>query len=101
MGLNVCLDVKIDILCGMSNLIDESKFFVTDYNFSVFIPMCLGVRWRLISTIKDGLNSYGVGARLILSGVTIRLDVANGSEGATSQLFITYPWSMFSVDNPG
>jgi len=39
MGLNVCLDVKIDILCGMSNLIDESKFFVTDYNFSVFIPM--------------------------------------------------------------
>jgi len=50
---------------------------------------------------KDGLNSYGVGARLILSGVIIRLDVANGSEGATSQIFITYPWSMFSVDNPG
>jgi len=42
-----------------------------------------------------------VGARLILSGVIIRLDIANGSEGATSQLFITYPWSMFSVDNPG
>lgn len=50
---------------------------------------------------KDGLNSYGIGARLILSGVIIRLDYANGSEGATSQLFITYPWSMFSVDNPG
>jgi len=50
---------------------------------------------------KEGLNRYGVGARLILSGVIIRLDIANGSEGATSQLFITYPWSMFSVDNPG
>ncbi len=49
----------------------------------------------------DGRNSYGVGFRLILSGVIIRLDYAHGDEGIKSQLFITYPWSMFSVDNPG
>ena len=50
--------------------------------------------------LKDGRTSYGVGARLVLSGVIIRLDLAHGDEGAKSQLFITYPWSMFSVDNP-
>jgi len=51
--------------------------------------------------LKDGRVSYGAGVRLILSGVIIRLDYANGSEGFQSQLFITYPWSMFSVDQPG
>lgn len=50
---------------------------------------------------REGRQSYGVGARVILSGVIIRLDVAHGLEGTQSQLFITYPWSMFSVDNPG
>lgn len=50
---------------------------------------------------KNGRESYGIGARLILSGVIIRFDLAHGREGAQSQLFITYPWSMFSVDNPG
>jgi len=50
--------------------------------------------------LKDGRTSYGVGARLILSGVVIRFDWANGDEGAQTQLFITYPWSMFSVDSP-
>ena len=50
---------------------------------------------------KDGRNSYGIGARLVLSGVIIRFDLARGEEGTQSQLFITYPWSMFSVDDPG
>lgn len=50
--------------------------------------------------LGDGRTSYGLGARLILSGVIIRLDLADGAEGIQSQLFITYPWSMFSVDNP-
>ncbi|MBU1425655.1 MAG: hypothetical protein KKH12_02320 [Gammaproteobacteria bacterium] len=50
---------------------------------------------------KNKHESYGVGARLILSGVIIRFDLAKGDEGTQSQLFITYPWSMFSVDNPG
>ncbi|MCR4305295.1 MAG: hypothetical protein NUV63_13925 [Gallionella sp.] len=49
---------------------------------------------------KDGRSSYGIGARLVLSGVIIRFDLAHGTEGAQSQLFITYPWSMFSVDDP-
>lgn len=50
---------------------------------------------------KDRRDSYGVGARLVLSGVVIRFDLARGQEGTQSQLFITYPWSMFSVDHPG
>ncbi len=50
---------------------------------------------------QDGVNSYGIGARLVLSGVIIRFDLADGDEGIQSQLFITYPWSMFSVDDPG
>ena len=50
---------------------------------------------------NDGRNSYGIGFRVILSGVVIRFDYADGTEGSTGQLFITYPWSMFSVDNPG
>ena len=49
---------------------------------------------------KNGRESYGIGARLVLSGVVIRFDLAQGREGIQSQLFITYPWSMFSVDNP-
>jgi hypothetical protein len=51
--------------------------------------------------LSDGRNSFGVGFRMILSGVILRLDYAGGSEGAQTQIFITYPWSMFSVDNPG
>jgi len=51
--------------------------------------------------LERGMESYGLGFRVVLSGVVIRFDVANGSEGAQTQLFITYPWSMFSVDNPG
>jgi outer membrane translocation and assembly module TamA len=50
---------------------------------------------------KNAHESYGLGLRVILSGVIIRLDLAKGLEGTQSQLFITYPWSMFSVDNPG
>ncbi|MBI5429227.1 MAG: hypothetical protein HY938_02080 [Nitrosomonadales bacterium] len=50
---------------------------------------------------KGGRESYGIGARLVLSGVVIRFDLAHGPEGPQSQLWITYPWSMFSVDNPG
>lgn len=55
---------------------------------------------RFSDLFKDGRNSYGVGARLVLSGVVIRFDLARGNEGTQSQLFITYPWSMFSVDSP-
>jgi len=50
---------------------------------------------------KGGVVSYGIGARINLSGVIIRADLAHGSEGVTSQIFITYPWSMFSVENTG
>ncbi|MEW5756068.1 MAG: hypothetical protein AB1810_07165 [Pseudomonadota bacterium] len=51
--------------------------------------------------LHDGRVSYGIGARVVLSGVIIRFDLARGEEGAQTQLFITYPWSMFSVDDPG
>ena len=56
---------------------------------------------RYSDLLKDGRSSYGIGARMVLSGVIIRFDLAHGNEGAQSQIFITYPWSMFSVDNPG
>ena len=50
---------------------------------------------------KDSRTSYGLGFRLILSGVVIRADLAWGDEGSKQVIFINYPWSVFSVDNPG
>lgn len=50
---------------------------------------------------KSRKTSYGLGFRLLLTGVVIRADFARGNEGNEFQLFITYPWNMFSVDNPG
>ncbi len=46
-------------------------------------------------------SSVGLGFRVLLSGIIIRADLAQGAEGKEFVLFITYPWSMFSVDNPG
>ena len=48
--------------------------------------------------LKNGRTSYGIGARVILSGVVLRFDLANGDEGVKTQLWINYSWSMFSVD---
>lgn len=45
--------------------------------------------------------SYGSGFRALFSGVTIRLDIGLGDEGAEMQLFLDYPWSVFSIDRPG
>lgn len=45
--------------------------------------------------------SYGGGFRALFSGVTIRLDVGLGDEGSEMQLFLDYPWSVFSIDRPG
>ena len=45
--------------------------------------------------------SYGAGFRALFSGVTIRLDVGMGDEGAQVQLFLDYPWSVLSIDRPG
>lgn len=44
-------------------------------------------------------TSYGVGFRLVLTGIVIRADFATGTEGSEFILFINYPWSMFSVDS--
>lgn len=55
---------------------------------------------QLSQIFKNMRTSYGFGARLILSGVIIRADLAHGDEGGEFQFFITYPWSMFSVDDP-
>jgi len=49
---------------------------------------------------KERRISYGAGFRVVLSGVVIRADVAYGNEGGEFILFINYPWSMFSVDDP-
>lgn len=50
---------------------------------------------------KDHKYSYGVGMRMVLEGLVIRADIANGDEGSEFILFLGYPWNMFSVDNPG
>jgi hypothetical protein len=42
--------------------------------------------------------SYGTGLRVLFSGATIRLDFATGDGGGEVQLFLDYPWSVFSVD---
>lgn len=55
---------------------------------------------RFADLWKGRRSSYGVGFRLVLSGVVIRADLAAGDEGSEFILFINYPWSMFSVDNP-
>ena len=46
-------------------------------------------------------HSYGVGLRLVLEGLIIRADYGRGNEGNEFQLFLDYPWSLYSVDNPG
>lgn len=52
--------------------------------------------------IADNMrNSFGVGGRVLFTGVIVRLDWATGDEGSQVQLFINYPFGMFSVDNPG
>jgi len=52
------------------------------------------------SDLFDNLKtSYGVGFRLVLTGVIIRADYSIGDEGPAFILFINYPWSMFSVDS--
>lgn len=47
---------------------------------------------------KNLRASYGAGLRILFSGATIRLDFATGDEGQEMQLFLDYPWSVFSVD---
>jgi len=50
--------------------------------------------------LKKMRSSYGVGFRVIFIGATIRMDYAFGDEGSEMQMFLDYPWSMFSIDNP-
>jgi len=60
-----------------------------------------GVADELDDLWRKQRTSYGLGLRVILSGVVLRGDYAWGNEGSQFLFFITYPWSMFSVDNPG
>jgi len=50
----------------------------------------------LFDTIK---TSYGVGFRVVLSGVILRADYSNGSEGDEFLIFLDYPWSLLSIDS--
>jgi len=89
------------------NLTDERTPFDIYIARGIRTGIQLSAFWEqgMVADDQDELldharTSYGAGFRVILSGVVLRFDVANGSEGFQSQLFITYPWSMFSVDNP-
>lgn len=46
-------------------------------------------------------HSYGLGFRVVLEGLIIRADYGWGEEGSVFQLFLDYPWSLYSIDNPG
>jgi len=46
---------------------------------------------ELFDNIK---SSYGVGFRLILTGVVLRADYANGSDGEEFTVFFDYPWKL-------
>lgn len=48
---------------------------------------------------SDFKHSYGVGARMIFSGVTLRLDFARGNEGSEVQMFLDYSWNLYSIEN--
>jgi len=48
---------------------------------------------------KNFKSSAGMGMRIVLTGVVIRMDYATGNEGSEFTVFIDYPWSMFSVDS--
>lgn len=51
--------------------------------------------------LSDKLKySYGVGLRVVFSGAVLRLDLAHGSEGLETQLFLNYAWSLYSLDSP-
>ncbi|MFV2055111.1 MAG: hypothetical protein ACC707_01535 [Thiohalomonadales bacterium] len=50
----------------------------------------------LFDTLK---TSYGVGFRIVLEGVILRIDYSDGSEGQEAVLFIDYPWSLTSIDS--
>jgi len=50
----------------------------------------------LFDTIK---TSYGVGFRVVLTGVILRADYSNGSEGGEFLIFLDYPWSLLSIDS--
>lgn len=89
------------------NLTDErtpfdfiiAKGIHTGFQLAVFAEQGT-VSDKTSQIFKNLQSTYGIGARLILSGVIIRADIAEGDEGSAFQLFITYPWSMFSVDSP-
>ncbi len=50
---------------------------------------------------EDMRASYGLGFRILLSGVVLRMDWSTGDEGSVTQMFMGYSWGLFSVDNPG
>ena len=94
----------------------EYRWNITEERTPFDIYMARGIRtnFQLAAFIEQGAvadkyddlfrhqrTSYGVGVRMLLSGVIIRADLAHGVEGNEFVLFITYPRSMFSVDSPG
>lgn len=46
---------------------------------------------ELFDTLK---TSYGMGFRVVLSGVILRADYSNGSEGWAGTVYLDYPWTL-------
>jgi outer membrane translocation and assembly module TamA len=67
------------------------------------VQLALFAETGSVSDVTEDLHkklrsSYGAGLRVLFSGATIRLDFATGDGGGEVQLFLDYPWSVFSVD---
>ena len=90
------------------NLTDEKTpmdwFFLrgvrTNLQLALFAEVGGVADWA-VDLHKEMRAAYGAGFRALFSGVTIRLDLGFGDQGAQTQLFLDYPWSLFSVDRPG
>lgn len=85
------------------NLTDESTPFDIFVMKDVRTAFQLAFFYEIGSTAdlqqdvgKTWRQSYGAGLRMVTaSGVVFRADIANGSEGVLTEIFIGYPWEIF------
>ena len=69
----------------------------TNYQIAFFFEEG-SVAERPEDLFEDSRQSYGVGFRLVLTGLIVRLDLGSGSEGTQWQFFVEYPLSLLTVN---
>ena len=105
-GLDTASDAIIEIATVVTdkhlNELAEGPVFAIHQPESVLDAMDdWNTRHHGASGLTDRFKyTYGAGFRMLFEGVTLRADLATGSEGTEMILFIDYPFSMYSVDSP-